>query len=574
MRITVLAVNNYQNDPRARVLMHQLTRAGHEVSLVRIGHQSSVPVRDFEEVLVSPDQPAGNSLQNRLARKLQTAAARDARRSSALVRRVVESDPDLIVPTTEAAVPVASEAASRTSAYVARAPQWSSPGPRDLIELAPSIPSASRPVRTGLPFHTPEGHFESYRPAPGRHAGTRLALAYRKTDSNPGKYLEAALMRAGVAVDLYTDAIDFDALAPDTNAVLFVEGPYPEIRVSGVTPPIPIGFWVHHGEHHLAANLRLADRYRADLILLAHSWHLAHFFRQPVQRFPFGMAPDLFDGSTPIADRRYDVAMVGAYIRGGGPYAFRGHLTTSLEAALPSTAFEEGVSASRMAELYEQARIIPNEGGTRHFPITMRVLEAVGAGALLVTQPIPGLDQILTPGEHFLDLEVDFVDQFQSLLRDQVHMQRIVDQARSHVAGAHLYDHRVDELLAGLKAAEKVPPARDLQSVQDPLEALIDRDVEVQRVLTAPGTSLVLPGREVWENVGDPSPASYEAVAFRSITPPNAILLAARRYIYADAPNRPVLDSYLAAHQPQAEITDLGTLVRIDLKAASYRATS
>ncbi len=184
------------------------------------------------------------------------------------------------------------------------------------------------------------------------------------------------------------------------------------------------------------------------------------------------MAPDLFDGSTPIAARRYDVAMVGAYIRGGGPYAFRGHLTTSLEAALPSTAFEEGVSASRMAELYEQARIIPNEGGTRHFPITMRVLEAIGAGALLVTQPIPGLDQILTPGEHFLHLETDFVDQFQSLLADQDRMQRIVDQARSHVAGAHLYDHRVDELMAGLKAAEKVPPPADRLPAEDPLAVL------------------------------------------------------------------------------------------------------
>ncbi|MDH5423052.1 MAG: glycosyltransferase [Acidimicrobiia bacterium] len=574
MRITVLAVNNYQKDPRARVLMHQLTRAGHDVSLVRISHHGAGLDGDFEEILVAPDQPTGHSLRDRLARRLQTTTTRDALRSSALVRCVVESHPELIVPTTEAAVPVASEAASHASAYVARAPQWSSPGPRDLIDLAPAIPSASRPVRTGLPFHTPESHPEPYRPAPGRHAGTRLALAYRKTDSNPGKYLEAALMRAGVAVDLYTDAIDFDALAPDTNAVLFVEGPYPEIRVSGVTPPVPIGFWVHHGEHHLGANLRLADRYRADLILLAHSWHLAHFFRQPVQRFPFGMAPDLFDGSTPIADRRYDVAMVGAYIRGGGPYAFRGHLTTSLEAALPSTAFEEGVSASRMAELYEQARIIPNEGGTRHFPITMRVLEAIGAGALLVTEPIPGLDQILTPGEHFLHLDVGFVDQFQSLLADQVHMQRIVDQARSHVAGAHLYDHRVDELLAGLKAAEKVPPAPDQLASQDPLEALIDQDVEVQRVLSAPGTTLVLPGRELWENVGDPSPASYEAVAFRGTTPPDAILQAARRYIYAEAPDRPVLDSYLAAHQPQAEITESGTLIRIDLKAASYRATT
>ncbi len=156
MRITVLAVNDYQNDPRARVLIEQLTRAGHDVTLVRIGHQNGDLDRPFDEALVSPNQPPGTSLRDRLLRKLQTQISRNSRRDSALVRRTVESDPELIVPTTEAAVQVAAEAAAQTSAFVARAPQWNPAGPLDLIDMAPSTPSASRPIRTGLPFHTPE----------------------------------------------------------------------------------------------------------------------------------------------------------------------------------------------------------------------------------------------------------------------------------------------------------------------------------------------------------------------------------------------------------------------------------
>ncbi len=574
MRITVLAVNDYEHDPRARVLTHQLTSAEHDVTLVRIGDSADPDLTNptITADVVASHQPPGTSIRARLTRKLQTTAARDGRRYEALVDAAVRTSAELIHPTTERALPPAMAAASASPAYVARAPQWDGAGRFDLIDRAPAQRDASRSVRDGLAFHSPDSPHDPYRPEPGRHSGTRIALAYRKTDSNPGKYLEAALHRAGVTVDLHTDQIDFDSLPSDTDAVVFVEGPYPEITVTGSTPAIPIGFWVHHGEHHLAANLRLADRYRADLILLAHSWHLAHFFRQPVQRFPFGMAPDLFDGSTPIAERRYDVAMVGAYIRGGGPYAFRGHLTTSLEDALPSTAFEEGVSATRMAELYEQARIIPNEGGTRHFPITMRILEAVGAGALLVTQPIPGLDQILIPDKHFVHLETDFVDQFLTLLSDPAQIQVMVDQARSHVAGAHLYDHRVDELLAGLRSAEKVP-ARPSAPEDDPLAKLIDNDVEVQRVLAAPGTDVILPGREVWQDVPDPVVGSYEAVAFRDGTPSEAILAAARRYLYGQAPDRPALDSFLSHYHPQAEISEAGPLIRIDLKAASYRVT-
>src|SRR5690606_23639341 len=144
----------------------------------------------------------------------------------------------------------------------------------------------ARQVTGGDEFHTGSVNRSAYASEPGRHVGRKVVIAYRKTDSNPGKYLEAALRRSGADVRLETDALDFDTVDPDTDFIVFVEGPYPAIDVTGATPEVPILFWFHHGEHHLQANLRLLDRYRADAALMAHSWHLAHWVQVPVHRFP------------------------------------------------------------------------------------------------------------------------------------------------------------------------------------------------------------------------------------------------------------------------------------------------
>lgn len=562
MRVALVAVNQYEQDPRAKVLTDQLRAAEHDVSVVRYGDAQS------ENGVVARSQPTGTSPFKRLTRRYQSVERRNERRHNAFIDATVATGATLIHPTTSDALDVAIASARRLGSAVARAPKWPDAGDVDLIWRAPSEPALSQPLQPGLPFHTPDHDRGPYRPEPGRHQGLRIALAYRKTDSNPGRYLEAAMLRSGIAVDLFDDGIDFDNLHPNTTAVVFVEAPYPALPVRGKTPDIPIAFWVHHGEHRLATNLRLAERYRADLILLAHSWHLAHFFRQPVQRFPFGMAPELFPEPIPMSARKYDAAMVGRHIRGGGPYPFRGELTQQLAASLGPTLFEEAVTPTRMAEIYGQSRIVPNEGGSHHFPITMRVLEAIGAGSLLVTQPVPGLDQILEPAEHFIQMEDDFIPQFQQLLANHDKIQEIALSARRHVMGQHLYDHRVDELLMGLDATSKTPP-RATNTEADPLVTLIDDDVDVQRLLVAPGTELETPGRELWIDIENPSPAKYDAVVFRGKVPSENLLAGARRFIYADTHNRADLDLFVASLPGKPEVTSTGSLLRVALQPGS-----
>jgi hypothetical protein len=575
MRICLLARNNFVDDPRARALHASLQRAGHDVQVVASGRRPEAAPRTA--TYVPTRRPVGRGKLGKYLRQVQPTSVRERLHRRGLVAAVRAMEPDLVYPTSAHMVEVAAEAVSDRGAVV-RDPSLPPAGPRDLIELAPGRPELSvSPAGPGVPYHGPGDDRGPWEPQAGRYAGQRIALAYRKTDRNPGRYLEDALRRAGFEILLHTDRIDLDELPPDTRAVVFVEGPLPPIEVVGSSPGFPVLFWVHHGEHHLQTNLRLLDRYRADAVLLAHSWHLAHRFPVPVHRFPFGTDPDLFGPTRrPWEERDVDVAMVGAHLAGGGPYQRRGDLVRACEAAVDPgrRAFLEGVTPEEMARTYGRARIVLNEGGVRHHPITMRVFEAISAGALLLTDPVPGLDQLFEPEREYRLLADDIGAQVRSLAASP-ETDEVARRAFERGRARHTYDHRVDELLDIVQATsvlEKGDPAPSTSG----LAALVESDVEVQRILS-PEQELAasLPDREVWhpDRVRRPlRPATYEAVAIATddVAPHAELLRAAWRYLYVRGAARG-LERFVADEWPEARVARSGDLARVDLAADSYR---
>ncbi|MFQ5555823.1 MAG: glycosyltransferase, partial [Acidimicrobiia bacterium] len=517
MRVCLVSLNRYRHDRRARTLARSLVAAGHEVVVVASGTHEDGAVDDVPVTYVPPRLPVGWGTVGKVLRRLQPLRVRTLLHRRRLARVARSTAADLFYPTTAACVPIASAAAGDAS-LVARQPQWQAAGRRDIVHLAPHRSTLSvSPSGPGLTLEVTE---TGALPAPGRHGGLRIALAYRKTDSNPGRYLEAAMRRAGITVDLHTTGIDWGALPANTDGVVFVEGPYPALRIEGRKPAVPTAMWVHHGEHHLFTNLRLVERYGADAVLLAHSWHLAHRFPVPVHRFPFGVPPELIDGSIPHDRRRYDAAMVGGQLhRRGGTYARRQQLVDDVEQALgpERVAFVSDVDAATMASIYGDARIVLNEGGTRHYPITMRVFEAVGAGAVLLTDDLPGTDVLFRRDEHYVVLEDDVATQITALLAAPDQLQQIAAAGRDHAMAAHTYDHRVDRLVAVL-AGTSGTAGSDAGPESDPMAALIDADVEVQRItrIGAPELDEQLASREVWDvaQVFERlHPATMEAVA-------------------------------------------------------------
>ncbi len=495
----------------------------------------------------------------------------------ALASAAASTGAAVYIPTDLRALPAATKAASETGGSVASTPKMSSPPEVDLIDLAPTHPEKAAPVAGWGPFHTPSDDRSPYAPEPDRHQGRKVVLCYRRSEINPGKYLEAGLVRSGAEVRVETEGIDLTSIDPDTDFVVFVEGPYPALDVRGETDA-PVLFWFHHGEHHLHANNRLVDRYRADAVLMAHSWHLAYWLPTPVHRFPFGVATELLDPRRLLVDRRYDVAMVGAKIRTGGPYGRRQQLVSQLDAALPHDrlGFREQVSAQEMADLYGDARIVINEGGTRHFPITMRVLEAVGSGAVLLSDRLPGMEMLLEEGAQYEVLTQDVVSDVQRLLDNPASLQRMADSALDRAMGRHTYDHRADELFEIAADTRKrtisTPPPRSA------FADLIDRDVEVQRVahLGAPELVMDLPDREIWdaatlraERLGR---GKMETVALRAddITGFEDLLRSARRYVYIEGAGRG-LRSFLDSEAPEALVEERAGMIRVDLMAPSYR---
>ncbi len=344
MHICLVAPNDALTDPRARVTRYLLGKAGHTVDTV-------LPVAGPVLPGVTRVKVDGVGLWDRIQGRGISADEKAARLTRALAASAASTGADIYVPTDLRALAAAVEAAKETGGAVARTPKMDPVPEVDLIDLAPTRPELAAPVAGFGSFHTPQDQRRPYLPEPGRFRGRKVVLCYRKSEINPGKYLEAGLTRSGADVRVETEGIDLSAVDPNTDFVMFVEGPYPALKVTGDTQ-VPVLFWFHHGEHHLHANSRLADRYRADAVLMAHSWHLAYWLSAPVHRFPFGVATELLDARRPLAERRYDVAMVGAKIRGGGPYGRRQQLVSELDNALPADhlGFKEAVSAQEMAD--------------------------------------------------------------------------------------------------------------------------------------------------------------------------------------------------------------------------------
>ncbi|MGD2052431.1 MAG: glycosyltransferase [Acidimicrobiia bacterium] len=581
MRICLIAIGRYLNDPRACTLARSLARVGNDVVVVAVGSAPTATGADGVEVRFIPSRyPQGGGRYGKaLLRRVQPGFVRRRILRRKLAAAAIGVGADIYYPTTPALVPVARAAAEATDAAVARDPRWPDAGPSDLVRLAPHQPQRSvSPAGPGGPYLTPEARREGPTPEPGRHHGRRIALCYRKTDTNPGKYLEAALIRAGATVEIHTDSLDWSTLTPNTDAVVFVEGPYPALTIRGRRLPIPTVFWVHHGEHHIPTNLRLVERYGAQAVLLAHSWHLAHRFPVPVHRFTFGVAPELVDASIPWARRRYTVAMVGGQLRrSGGTYQRRQRLVADLERSLGEerTAFVSDVTAREMAGIYANAQMIINEGGTRHYPITMRVLEAVGSGAVLITDDLPGTD-LIVPRDQYVVLEDDVAAQVRRLLRAPEALEHMTAAAREYALAHHTYDHRVDDLLDIIDHLDTPLPSR-IGVSRGPLAALIDDDVEVQRIagFGLPDLATELPTREVWDGeqrLARLAPGTMEAIA---IGPGGAsdlprALAAARRFIYASGQVAAVSD-FVTREHPDATLQHRDGLLRVDLNAESYR---
>lgn len=515
--------------PRTRALLDSLTTAGHDVALadlVRRRLRGEIMEDRLDWTPTGGTPVAGGRL----------------------------SRPEIIHPDTSRITPSADRMAQRLQAWVARRPDWPQPA-RDLIATVPERPELAAPAEGPVPEKEPWREHTG-KVAAGRHRGRRVALCFRSTPASPAHRLRAALERAGVEV-VVGERIDF-SLLPDVDLVVIVESPTPPIQIVGENPGIPVVFWVHHGEHHLDGNLRLAAAYGADLVLLAHSWHLAYRFDRRVERFPFGAEPSV--SPPPFSDRRWDLGFVGAVE--GSAYARRRALLDQARASLDRVEVRSGISPHEIPALYRDSRAVLDEGGTRHFPITMRVFETTGAGALLVTDPAPGVELILDHQYHEIPESGLDGDALRAALVDGSGEAKAVAAYR-RVQEMHTYDHRVDllfRLARGLSHEH-----RRFESDGSPLGRFLASHPYGQRILDLSG-AVDAPDREVYRpgDIGEDLPArSFDTVVVNE-SPSPAVARAARRYLVGFNLD---VDSLIV---PVRSIEHYDDLVVVDVGGAGY----
>ena len=204
------------------------------------------------------------------------------------------------------------------------------------------------------------------------------------------------------------------------------------------------------------------------------------------QWLPLAFAPDL--GLVEPKDKVTDIAYVGSESAEMHPQ--RSALLNLLRAEYASTRFGRA-SPAEMGRIYAGAKIVFNRSVKND--VNMRFFEAMGAGAVLLTDRIVGngVENLFDEGRHYLcyrDAD-DLLRLVRELLADPIRLQSMGEAARSHVISVHTYQHRADEMVSKLHASLK----RTCPSPSDMFAACVSLGMTAD-ALRAAGTAVASQG--------------------------------------------------------------------------------
>jgi len=137
---------------------------------------------------------------------------------------------------------------------------------------------------------------------------------------------------------------------------------------------------------------------------------------------PLAFAPELFPAEKP--ELCYDLAYVGS--SNASVHPVRHALLTSIQSEFPNV-FMGPASPGDMVRIYAQAKVVFNKSVNND--VNMRYFEAMGAGAVLLTDPAinNGVDELFRVGEHYFEYrdEKTLLVLIRSLMQDPERCRRI-----------------------------------------------------------------------------------------------------------------------------------------------------
>jgi hypothetical protein len=247
---------------------------------------------------------------------------------------------------------------------------------------------------------------------------------------------------------------DREGFRPD--ALLFIEGGTRLIFPRGMENLDCVTAWYALDPHlHLRQHLHVARLF--DVTFVAHLQFISHFRDGDVQWLPAAVNPRVF---APTQDPRdIDVAHIGSENRELHPERVR--LLDLIRSRYRNT-FIGRADLSRIGEIYGRAKVVFNHSVRSE--VNIRYFEAMGAGAVLVTDRAPretGVEQLFSPGEDFLEYHDDasLLSAIDSVLGDEQKRERMGSRAQRLVLANHTYRHRAETILKVLsKTQHRVRP--------------------------------------------------------------------------------------------------------------------
>ncbi|WP_374166355.1 glycosyltransferase [Arcticibacter sp. MXS-1] len=132
-------------------------------------------------------------------------------------------------------------------------------------------------------------------------------------------------------------------------------------------------------------------------------------------------------------------------------------LIEAITERFPSTYFGRA-KPREMSEIYARSLLVFNKSVNND--VNMRYFEAMGEGAVLLTDPIRnnGLESLFVEGEHYIvyrDKE-HLLEIIESLSKDRDRIKSIGQNAEKHILAYHTYDHRAKDICETILLSRKV----------------------------------------------------------------------------------------------------------------------
>lgn len=178
----------------------------------------------------------------------------------------------------------------------------------------------------------------------------------------------------------------------------------------------------------------------------------------PVEWLPLAVPACECATTTDHPRRSHDIAFIG----NADPAGTRGRILRALREELSVTTSDDHVEPDEMMAIYRRSRIVLNPPLAGD--LNMRVFEAAGAGAMLLTSAMDSVEHVLPPGSYELVEGTDpaaWVAAAKRLLAEPEETERRAEAARQAVTSMHTYDHRAATVVSRLAdlPRRQVPPS-------------------------------------------------------------------------------------------------------------------